>query len=165
LDVEKIIEILGLEPHPEGGYYAETYRATEPIPWPALPDRYDGERCHGTGIYYLLTATSFSALHRIRSDELFHFYLGDPVTLLRLHPDGGGDEHVLGPELQRGQRPQAVAPRGVWQGLRLEDGGRFALLGCTVAPGFDFADFELGEREQLIQEYPRWLPQIRQLTR
>ena len=165
MDARQIIETLGLEPHPEGGFYAETYRAGAAIPWAALPDRYDGDRAHATAIYYLLTDESFSALHRIRSDEMFHFYLGDPVTLLRLHPDGAGDEQVLGPELQRGHRPQALVPQGVWQGLRLVDGGSFALLGCTVAPGFDFADFELGARDQLIQQYPRWLPQIRTLTR
>ena len=165
MDAQTIIDTLGLAPHPEGGFYAETYRSAETIPWAALPERYTGDRAHATAIYYLITADSFSALHRVRSDETFHFYLGDPVTLLRLYPDGAGDEQVLGAELQRGHRPQAVVPRQVWQGLRLADGGRFALFGCTVAPGFDFDDFAVGEREQLIQRYPRWVHLIRRLTR
>ena len=126
-EVEQIIERLGLSPHPEGGCYRETYRSNEKIPPSALPGRYVGERCFGTAIYYLLTPGTFSRLHRLASDEIFHFYLGDPATMLQLHPDGEGRQITLGPDLLAGQHVQVVVPRGVWQGTVLSEGGRFAL--------------------------------------
>jgi predicted cupin superfamily sugar epimerase len=146
---------LGLRPHPEGGYYAETYRAEERI----------GSRSLATAIYYLLTPETFSALHRLRSDEIFHFYGGDPVEMLQLRPDGSGREVVLGSSVLEGSEPQVVVGKGVWQGLRLRVGGTFALLGATVAPGFDFADFELGRRDTLVAAYPAYADRIRVLTR
>ncbi len=154
MDAQTIIRQLGLQLHPEGGFYRETYRSGETIAAAALPPRYGKDRSFSTAVYYLLTPDSFSTLHRLRSDELFHFHLGDPVTMLQLHDDGRGETIILGQDIVAGQQLQVVVPRGAWQGMFLNDGGRFALLSTTVAPGFDFADFEVGSREALILQYP-----------
>jgi len=154
MDAREIIELLDLRPHPEGGFFRETYRSGETIPADALPARYAAARNLSTAIYYLLTPDSVSMLHRVKSDELFHFYLGDPVTMLQLHPDGRSETITLGQKIAGGQRLQVVVPAGVWQGSFLNDGGKLALMGCTVAPGFDFDDFEPGERKKLIEQYP-----------
>jgi predicted cupin superfamily sugar epimerase len=165
MTAEELIRLLNLQPHPkEGGFFRETYRAAEQVDAAALPAHYAGPRSHGTAIYYLLTPTTFSALHRLASDEVFHSYLGDPVEMLQLHPDGSGQVVTLGPDVTAGQQPQVVVPRGVWQGSRLADGGRFALLGCTVAPGFDYADYEHGDRATLVQRYPAFAELIGRLT-
>ncbi|OGG52772.1 MAG: hypothetical protein A3F84_10045 [Candidatus Handelsmanbacteria bacterium RIFCSPLOWO2_12_FULL_64_10] len=166
MTVEQIKALLSLEPHPaEGGYFAETYRSGERIPKDALPARYGDARSLGTAIYYLLTPETFSAVHRLRSDEVFHFYLGDPVEMLQLWPDGSGRTVTLGSDILNGMRPQVVVPKGAWQGSRLMPGGRFALLGTTVAPGFDFADYEAGGREALVSAYPRFRDLIIALTK
>lgn len=155
MTAEEIARLLGLEPHPEeGGYFAETWRAAEDVAADALPARYAGSRRFGTAIYYLITPDSFSAMHKVASDEVFHFYLGDPVEMLQLHPDGEGHVVRLGPDLAAGERPQRVVPAGVWQGSRLAAGGRFALLGATVAPGFEFADYTHGDRDELLAGWP-----------
>lgn len=138
----------------EGGYYVETYRASEKIAQAALPTRYTGQRNLGTAMLYLLTPDTFSALHRLTSDEIFHFYLGDPVTMLQLHPDGSGEVITLGQDITNGQRIQVIVPAGTWQGCLVNQGGRFALMGTTVAPGFESNDFELGRREELLEQYP-----------
>ncbi len=161
---EELIQHLGLVPHPkEGGFFRETYRAAEAWPVGALPTRYRGERSANTAIYYLLTPSTYSALHRLETDEIFHFYLGGPVRMLQLLPDGTGRTRLLGPDVLKGQELQLVVPRGVWQGSFLE-AGSFALLGCTVAPGFDFADYEGGTRQALLQQYPDFADLIRRLT-
>jgi predicted cupin superfamily sugar epimerase len=165
VDAETLIEHLGLEPHPsEGGFFKETYRAAEQHAAEALPDRYGAPRAYGTAIYYLLTPDTVSALHRLETDEVFHFYLGDPVEMLQLHPRGGTSIHVLGQDIADGMVPQLVVPRGVWQGARLVPGGAFALMGCTVAPGFDFDDYEHGERGPLTESYPDEAERIGILT-
>jgi predicted cupin superfamily sugar epimerase len=165
LTAEALIQHLGLAPHPkEGGYFRETYRAAESWPAAALPPRYRGERSAGTAIYYLLTPNTCSALHRLQSDEIFHFYLGGPVRMLQLLPDGGGQTLLLGPDLLAGQHLQAVVPRGVWQGSFLEPGHPFALLGCTVAPGFDYVDYDSADRQALLRQYPEQAELIRRLT-
>lgn len=162
---DKIIELLKLKPHPtEGGFFAETYRSDENIPISGLPERYDGERPVGTAIYYLLTPGTYSAMHRLKSDEIFHFYLGDPCTMLQLYPDGESKILTIGNNIALDQMPQVVAPRGVWQGTRLNDGGKFALLGTTVTPGFEFSDFELGKRSELQTLYPSVEGLIESLT-
>jgi hypothetical protein len=162
---EQIIQLFQLQPHPkEGGFFRETYRSEEQIAPQALPARYQGPRCHGTAIYYLLTPNTFSALHRLASDEIFHFYLGDPVRMLQLHPQGRAETLILGQDVVAGQQLQVLAPRNVWQGSHLLDGGRFALLGCTVAPGFEYQDYEHGVREQLVRDYPSQEELIRRLT-
>jgi predicted cupin superfamily sugar epimerase len=162
---EELIKLLNLVPHPkEGGFFRETYRAAENTDAAGLPQRYQTARSHGTAIYYLLSPGTFSALHRLASDEIFHFYLGDPVRMLHLTPEANGQTMVLGPDLSAGQHVQVVVPRGVWQGSMLEPGGRVALLGCTVAPGFDYADYEGGTRQELIARYPQFADLITKLT-
>ena len=164
----QLIEYLHLEPLTfEGGHFRQTYVAQESIAAHALPARYGGPRKLGGAIYYLLTREpdSFSALHTLKTDELYHFYLGDPVEMLLLHPEGRGERIVLGQDVLEGQHVQLVVPRGVWQGSRLISGGSFALMGTTMAPGFDFADWTEGKREALIREYPQQAELIRALTR
>ena len=125
MTAEELIRHLKLEPHPkEGGWFRETYRSDESAT--GLASRYPGPRSVGTCIYYLLTPTTVSALHRLKSDEIFHFYLGDPVRMLQLWPGGEARTVAIGNDLTRGQSPQVLAPRGVWQGSRLEPGGTFA---------------------------------------
>lgn len=146
----RLIELLGLAPHPEeGGFFRETYRSAGAFA-PGAP--FDGERSVSTAIYYLLTADTCSALHRLPGDEIFHFYLGDPVEMLMLHPDGGHEAVTLGADV-RTMSLQHVVPGNTWQGCRLRDGGEFALLGTTMAPGFDYGDYETGGTA-LLARYP-----------
>jgi uncharacterized protein len=168
LTPETLIEQLGLQPLPvEGGYFRQTYVSDEAIAAGALPPRYGRDKALSTAIYYLLTSEedSFSALHRLPTEEVYHFYLGDPVEMLLLDPDAGAERVVLGPDLLGGQRVQHVVPRGVWQGSRLREGGRFALLGTTMAPGFDPLDYVHGDRGELVARYPEEADRIRRLTR
>lgn len=165
ISAAKLIERLGLEPHPEeGGYFREVYRSPDSIPADGLPSGYEGPRAQSTAIYYLLTPDTFSALHRLVSDEVFHFYDGDPVEQLRLHPDGRGEVVTLGRDIAGGQQPLSVVPRDVWQGARLVAGGAWALLGATVAPGFEFADYSHGDRAVLTEGWPEYADMIRALT-
>jgi predicted cupin superfamily sugar epimerase len=162
---DDLIRHFNLTPHPkEGGYFRESYRSIETFPGAVLPQHYGGDRSAGTAIYYLLTPTTCSALHRLQTDEIFHFYLGSPLRMLQLMPDGGGRSIVLGQDVLAGQQVQVVVPRGVWQGSFLEPGGDYALVGCTVAPGFDYADYEHGERQSLLRQYPEHADLIRRLT-
>ncbi len=168
LTAAQLIGHLQLEPLTfEGGMFRQTYVAQESIAAQTLPARYGAPRSFGTAIYYLLTndSNSFSALHRLLTDEIYHFYLGDPVQMLLLHPDGRGERIVLGPDILHGQHVQFTVPRGVWQGSRLVPGGSFALLGTTMAPGFDLADWEEGKRDVLMREYAKHAEFIRSLTR
>ncbi len=156
-----IIRLLGLRPLPvEGGYYAETYRA----PGPPGSDGTPG-RAQATAIYYLLTPDTFSEMHRLAADEIYHFYLGDPVELLLLPPDGSGATVTLGPDLGSGMRVQQVVRAGTWQGSRLVAGGSWALLGTTMAPGFDLEDYESGHADALAAAYPAHAATIGSLTR
>jgi predicted cupin superfamily sugar epimerase len=165
MTVDEICHRLNLTPHPrEGGFFAETYRAEERLATDALPARYSGPRSISTAIYFLITADSCSRLHRLASDEIFHFYFGDPVEMVRLAPGGRGERIVLGTDLRAGMRPQVLVPRHVWQGARLLSGGRHALLGTTVAPGYDDADFEAGRRTELLRDWPQFADMIRALT-
>jgi len=164
LTAQDVIRQFNLQPHPkEGGYFRETYRAAESLPAEALAARYGATRTTSTAIYYLLTPKTCSALHRLQSDEIFHFYAGGAVEMLQLFPNGTGHTVVLG-DLASGGQPQVVVPRGVWQGSVLGATGEFALLGCTVAPGFDYADYESGQRETLVAQYPQFADLIRRLT-
>lgn len=160
LTVKKIIRLLKLQPLPqEGGRYRETYRSALKM------DRGAGtKRSLGTSIYYLITPEGFSAMHRVCSDEIFHFYLGDPVEMLLLYPGGRSRKIILGPDLEKGQHPQFTVPKNIWQGSRLIKGGRFALLGTTVCPGFDFADYRQCRRKELWKKYPQCRQAITALT-
>lgn len=168
LTPEKIIETLGLEPLPiEGGLFRQTYVSSESIKRDYLPDRYVTDKPFGTAIYYLLTSdpNSFSALHKLPTDEIWHFYLGDPVELFEMHPDGSSRRLLLGQDIMNGQMVQHVVPAGVWQGSRVIGGGEFALLGTTMAPGYTLEDYVGGERKYLINMYPEEKGLIKELTR
>jgi predicted cupin superfamily sugar epimerase len=162
---EEIIKKLDLRPHPrEGGYFRETYRSVEQHPPGSLGLRFEGLRSFKTAIYYLITPETFSPMHRLPGDEIFHFYLGDPVRMLQLRPNGSGQVLVLGNDLLAGQQVQVVVPGGVWQGCCLEPGSMYALMGTTMAPGFDYADYSPGRRDELIAAYPNHAALIERLT-
>lgn len=166
--IQQIITRLELEPLPfEGGFFKQAFKSKEIIPRSGLPARYPSERALGTAIYYLMTPRpeGFSALHRLRTDEILHFYLGDPVDSLLLHPDGRSQHVTLGSDILNGQTPQLVIPTGAWQGHRVRPGGRFALIGSTMAPGYEDEDFILGERAALLAQYPYEAEWIDLLTR
>jgi predicted cupin superfamily sugar epimerase len=159
MTADEVIRLLQLQPHPvEGGFFRETYRAGATIP------AHGGTRNVSTAIYYLLKPGHVSELHMLPGDELFHFYLGAPVRMLQLWPDGSGREVVLGTNLTAGQVPQLVVPAGVWQGTRLVGETGFALLGCTVAPGFDYADYTSASRAELTAKWPAFADEIARLT-
>ena len=159
LTAQDVIRMLALVPLPgEGGYFRETYRSSHSLPGATARDL-------STAIYYLLTRDTFSAIHRLPGDEVFHFYLGDPVEMLQLRPDGTAARLTIGTDIANGMRPQVVIPGGTWQGSRLLPGGEFALLGTTMAPGFAFEDFEAGDRNALVRKYPRYAGEIRLFTR
>jgi uncharacterized protein len=160
MTADQIRSLLHLEPHPvEGGWFRRTYTS------PGNVELTRGVRAQGTAIYYLLEAGTFSEMHVLSSDEIFHFYLGDPVEMLQLYEDGRSAVFTLGPDLAAGQHVQLVVPAGVWQGTRLVEGGKVALLGCTVTPGFDFADYRNASAEELIAKWPAEAERIRKLTR
>ena len=167
MTAEEVKKLLGLKPHPvEGGWFVRTYESGERVAAAGFSDgRYAGARWTGTAIYYLLEPDTFSEVHRLKSDELFHFYMGDAVEMLRLYPDGRGERVVIGTDLAAGERPQVVVPRGIWQGSRLVAGGQWALLGCSVCPGFEFEDYEEGLRAELMDGWPEWGEMISSLTR
>lgn len=155
---------LDLKPHPEGGYFNEVYRSHEGIPQPALPARFTGDRSFCTAIYYLLEAGDFSAFHRIKSDETWHFYAGGPLDVVMLSTDGARTVR-LGRTLHKGELLQMTVPAGVWFAAKLAEGSRYALAGCTVSPGFDFEDFEMGQRQELCAQFPMCQDEIARLTR
>jgi len=159
------IDKLNLIPHPEGGYYRETYRSELSIAREALPPQFAGSRLVSTAIYFLLEGENFSAFHRLRSDEMWHFYAGNPITVHVIEPDGEYSEIQLGSNPDAGEVLQSVVKAGRWFASQVRDAKAFALAGCTVAPGFDFADFELGKRPDLVKLYPQHRSQIERLTR
>lgn len=169
ITAEQLAAHLNLKPLPvEGGAFARTYLAAEQCAGDLLPARYEGvEHAFGSAIYMLLTDApdGFSALHRLKTDEIFHFYLGDPFELLLLYPDGTSRTVVIGQDVLAGQQVQFVAPAGVWQGSRLLPGGAYALFGTTMAPAFSVTDFEAARREELLQQYPHEAGRIHALTR
>ena len=143
-----------LEPHPEGGFYRRTYCSAGQIPAQALPPEFGTARPYGTAILYLLGPGDKSRLHRIRQDEIWHFYLGGPLRLVILDPKGKFSDVLMGSDIMAGQAVQFTVPKGCWFGAKPSADSPYAFVGCTVAPGFDFADFEMGERAQLLRDYP-----------
>lgn len=159
------IERLKLGPHPEGGYFRRTYRSDVMIAREALPLGFGGTRAASTAIYFLLEGENFSAFHRLRSDEVWHFYAGSPLVVEVIDPAGSRSLIRLGDDFDAGQVFQAVVPAGCWFASHVADWKGWALVGCTVAPGFDFEDFEMARREQLVKDYPQHAALICRLTR
>jgi predicted cupin superfamily sugar epimerase len=162
---EWYIKHLELIPHPEGGWFRETYRSADSIPGTSLPVRFSGDRSISTAIYFLLEKSDISALHRIKSDEMWHFYSGASLTVHMITPEGESQSFRLGAELHAGEVFQAIVPAGCWFGAEVTGEGEYALVGCTVSPGFDFKDFEMGDREQLLRAFPSHSAIIHRLTR
>lgn len=166
MTAEDIIRLLELKPLPfEGGYYREIYRASGIIPEEALLGKFEGDRNYSTAIYYLIIPEHFSSLHILPQDEVFHFYQGDPVELMQIDLEGRLTKTILGSKIESGEHHQWVVPGGVWQGARLVEGGQWTLMGTTVAPGFDFLDFKLGDRETLLKQFPQHKEAILAFTR
>jgi uncharacterized protein len=159
------IQKLQLEPHPEGGFYRQTYKAALVLPRLALPPEFSGPRASCTAIYFLLDGEGFSAFHRLRSDELWHFYVGAPLALHVIGESGHCSKLLLGSDPEAGQVLQVTVKAGCWFASHVADWKSFALVGCTVAPGFDFEDFELAKRAELTAKYPQHRPLIEKLTR
>ncbi|ALG66915.1 cupin domain-containing protein [Beggiatoa leptomitoformis] len=163
-DAHYWIRTLNLQAHPEGGYYRRTYCATESLAAQALPSRFGANRFISSAIYYLLCGEQFSALHQIKSDELWHFYAGSSINLYIIDIQGILQTIILGSNPTVGEVFQAVVPAGCWFGARLVQTNSYALLGCTVAPAFDFSDFTLARRDDLLTQYPQYTNIIQALT-
>ncbi len=156
MTADQIMKRLNLKPlKPEGGYYYQTYISNETISADHLPKRYGKDKPFSTAIYYLLTPETKSVLHRLPSDEIYHFYLGDPVRMLLLYPNGNTNIIFLGQDIMSGQRVQVTVPAGVWHGSILMEGGGFALMGTTVSPGYHQCDFEPADGQELKRLYPQ----------
>lgn len=162
---DAIIKKLQLIPHPEGGYYKEHYRSKESIPKAALGNQYNGNRNYSTSIYFMLTSDTFSAFHKINQDEIWHFYDGSPIILHSIDANGKHSEVIIGSDLTKGQVPQYIVAGGDWFAAKVLAEDSYALLGCTVAPGFDFADFELAKQDELIALFPQHQSLIKDFTR
>ncbi len=158
MTADQLVKILNLKPHPEGGFFRETYKS--PVSIPGI----NPERVYSTSIYYLLVSGSVSKLHKLLSDEVIHFYLGDPVTWVLLKENGKTEKTVMGSLVEHGQQLQTVVKAGTWFGGYLNEGGNFALMGMTVAPGFEFEDLTLGEKQELIRLFPKALNDISRLA-
>lgn len=164
-DPNSIIEQLGLSPHPEGGYFKETYRSEGTIPKSVLPSQYQGDRNYATSIYFLLTSGNFSAFHKILQDEQWHFYAGSPILVHMISPDGLYSKVKVGSDLDKDEVPQFTVPGGFWFASEVIAADHWALAGCTVSPGFDFFDFTLAAREDLTRQFPKHKEIIHRLTR
>jgi predicted cupin superfamily sugar epimerase len=161
MNAQLLIDRLRLHPHPEGGYFRETYRSTETI----SIDGFDGDRNYSTAIYFMLTSENFSAFHRIKQDEVWHFYAGSSLYVHVIDTSGKYVRHVVGVDVANGAVPQLVVKAGDWFGSTVVEANSFSLVGCTVAPGFDFRDFEMAKREDLLTLFPDHEEIIHRLTR
>jgi predicted cupin superfamily sugar epimerase len=165
MTVHQLVRLLNLQPHPEGGYYREIYRSERSIHQTCLPDSFQGHRSFSTSIYYLLQKGNFSAFHRIKSDEIWHYHLGGQVLIHVLDLKGNYQCKILGNNITEGAAFQVIIPAGTWFAAEPAPGNDFTLAGCTVAPGFDFADFELANKKELLQQYPNYQDLISRLCR
>lgn len=164
LTPQELIKRYQLQQHPEGGYYHEAYRSNEIIPTVGLPDRFNGQRPYSTAIYFLLEGNQCSTFHRIKSDECWHFYTGIGLHIYILYSDGRGEILKLGDDPGNGYSFQQIVPAGCWFAAKPVHDGGFSFVGCTVAPGFDFADFELASKEELVKGYSQYSEWINMLT-
>jgi uncharacterized protein len=162
--LDKIIQQLNLKPHPEGGYYRETYRSSGEISKDCLGSAFSGKRNFSTCIYFLLTSDTFSAFHRIKQDEIWHFYDGSPVELHLITTGGEYSKTIIGRNIEEGQIPQFIVPAETWFAASVINKNDFSLVGCTVSPGFDFHDFELPSRNNLTSLFPQHTEIITKLT-
>ena len=164
-NAEYWVEKLDLEVHPEGGFFKEIYRSEETIPKEALPDRFSGERAFSTSIFYLLDKNNISMFHRINQDEIWHFYEGASLTIHCITPDGLYSRSILGRDIQNGEALQVVVEAGCYFAAETNNKDSFSLVGCTVSPGFDFEDFELPGREDLMEAFPQHAKIIKSFTK
>ncbi|HVO74309.1 MAG TPA: cupin domain-containing protein [Ignavibacteriaceae bacterium] len=162
---EYYIEKLGLLPHPEGGFFKETYRSNGIIKKDCLKHGYSGDRTFSTLIYFLLKGKNFSAMHRLKSDEIWHYYDGCSVKIVIINENGVLRKLILGGDLSKRESFQAVIPKNSWFGAELADKNSYALIGCTVSPGFEFEDFEIGKRKDLLIQFPEFEKEIKRLTK
>lgn len=162
--IKELIEKLELQPHPEGGYFKETYRSAGEINKESLGSEYDGKRNYSTCIYFLMTSDNFSSFHKVNQDEIWHFYEGSPIRLHVISEKGGYSEYKIGRNFSKGEVPQLVVPGGYWFAAEVAEKDSYSLVGCTVAPGFDFADFQLPSRSDLVAKYPQHEKLITRLT-
>lgn len=164
LTSKEIIKKLDLQPHPEGGYFKEVYRSEDEMKIEGLPERFQSARCFGTSIYYLLDGEQFSAFHKLQSDETWHFYLGSQIILHLINEEGLYSEVILGQNLNEDEQLQFTIPHGTWFAAEVKNKSSFSLVGCTVYPGFDFDDFQIGNKDELINLYPQQKNIIQKLT-
>ena len=164
LTSQEIIQKLQLQPHPEGGYFKETYRSKGEIATGSLGSGYQGSRNYSTGIYFLLTSDKFSAFHRIKQDEMWHFYEGSPLKIHMISKDGTYSFVVIGRDLSSDHVPQYVVEGGVWFAAEVIEKDAFSFVGCTVSPGFDFQDFEMPSGQELVEMYPDLEAVIKKFT-
>lgn len=165
MNAQEYIKKLNLNPHPEGGYYKEIYRSQGIISQPNLPMRYSGGRAYSTTIYYLLESNDFSSMHRLKSDEQWFHIDGSALTIHSIAPDGNYTQHHIGKNFEKGESPYAIVPHGCWFGGTVNEPNTFALVGCFVAPGFNFDDFDLAKKDQLIKQFPQYKSLIEKLSR
>lgn len=165
ISAKDIIEKLKLQPHPEGGFFRETYRSQESIKPTCLPEIFEGGRNYSTCIYFLLKSNGFSAFHKINQDEIWHFYLGSTLKLVMISEVGMVSEVMIGNDILKGELPQFIVPKNHWFAAKVMDDDGYALVGCTVSPGFDFKDFILPRRDELIALFPQHSKLIKEYTR
>ncbi|GAB5416416.1 MAG: cupin domain-containing protein [Crocinitomicaceae bacterium] len=162
---EQLVKLLDLQPHPEGGFFKETYRSEHSIPNAVLAGKHEGDRSYGTGIYFILTSDTFSAFHRIEQDELWFFHLGSAIELHMISPDGNYSKHLIGNDIVNGEHPQFVVPATYWFAARVVEENDYSFFSCTVSPGFDFRDFILPSKKELTLLFPQHEAIIAQFTR
>ena len=163
--IETIIQTLQLEPHPEGGFFRETYRSVGEISKENLEEGFSGSRNYSTAIYFLLTSKNFSAFHRVQQDEFWFFHSGSPIELHMISGSGEHTQVIIGNRLEEGEVPQFVVPGGHWFAAAVINADAYSLVSCTVSPGFDFDDFELAERQLLLDTYPEHSKVIKRFSR